>query len=64
MAVLSPATADLIVRHDLQGRLSIYFRGEKLPGVFNIEVGSELRERAVVKVSIIGLAVRFETESE
>lgn len=62
MGIPSPATTELVVKHDLKGRMRIFHKGVPLPGVFNIETACPHGERAIVKVSFIGLSVRFETE--
>lgn len=62
MAIPSPATADIVVRHDLHGRMAVYYKGERLPCVINIEVTNGYRERAQLKVTFAGMGVRFETD--
>lgn len=62
MAIPSPATTELVVKHDLKGRMSVFYNGERLPFVTSIQVDAEYRETAVVKVSFLGRGVRFETE--
>ncbi len=62
MAIPSPATTDLVVRHDLKGCMSIYYKGERLPFVCSIETKAELKQSAVVTVHFHGRGVRFETD--
>lgn len=62
MAIPSPATADIVVRHDLRGRMAVYYKGERLPCVVNTEATNGHRERAQLKVTFAGIGVRFETE--
>lgn len=62
MAIPSPATTDLVVKHDLKGSMSLYYKGERLPFVCSIETKAEHRKPADVTVRFHGRGVRFETE--
>ena len=42
--------------------MQFLYKGEPLPGVIKIETEQNLRERATVRVTFIGLAVALETE--
>ena len=62
MAILRPSTADLKLVMTDRGAMRFLYKGEQLPGVIKIETEQNLRERATVRVTFIGLAVALETE--
>lgn len=63
MGIPSPHTTPLELRLEKDGRrLMLYFDGRRVPGITGIKVDQEIGHRPVVTVSIIGSAVRFETD--
>jgi len=62
MAFPSPATTDLVIKHDLKGRTRVYFKGVPLPGVIRVDLAGRHRERSELTITFTGAVVRLETE--
>lgn len=64
MAFPSPATTDLVVKHDLKGKTRVFFKGVALPGVIRVDLSGRNGERSELTITLTGAAVRLETEDE
>lgn len=61
MPVPKPSEARLVIRHYECGKMRVFLDGKPIPGVIGAEVTQEAGQRAVLSLSIIGLAYRMET---
>ncbi|NLS07620.1 hypothetical protein HGP14_30620 [Rhizobium sp. P32RR-XVIII] len=61
MAVPRPSNARLVIRHYECGKMRVFLDGKPIPGVIGAEIKQEAGQRAILSLSIIGLAYRMET---
>ena len=61
MALPSPSTARIVVQHHEDGRMVVLIDGKPVPGLIAANVVHEVGQRAVLNLSITGMAFRVET---
>ncbi len=61
MPIPKPSEARIVVQHHEDGRMAVLIDGKPVPGLIAANVVHEVGQRAVLNLSITGMAFRVET---